>query len=738
MPANSSQTDKLATLGSKPDVEALAAEWKRASNESGVSSSLTWLDDIRYARWAGQTDDGKKHSNARPVDSPAWPFEGASDVRLRLADSVCNELSALLLAAYSRCDLRAQGTEMSDLPLAAAATTLLSYVKDNRLQADLLREAELGAQFACSYGWTAFFVGWDQRISKRTKQISFEEIAAMAMQGAQAQQSQVLAELPMLIQSPEGEDQAAAIIASLIELPMAQAKKFVRGLREEGVGELEEEYVSRNLPMVLALKPYEDICVPPETVDLQSARVVFRRCWHTELELREKVATAGWDEAWVESVCANASTGATFGSMYSSTAVGTRTLDRQNLIEVVYAYVKTMEGEAPVISYTVFCPRDPANAHDAPQYAIHERLDYSHGEYPFVEFRFERTKRALVDSRGVPELVLTDQDELKAQHDSLRDRTAFETLPPIRVIKRVGQPMKVAPGLPLPCTRPDDYSFLEPPARAPQTAFELINRIESRVANYFGLNHQLVPPVKAQMLQQARVNGWLSTWKAVFSQVFNLCLQFMSEEEIVRITRVPLPQNPTDLVGGFDLRVNFDVRELDADNVKAKLEALSKFAVPLDSTGQLNRGALTKLIIQAIAPEAASELILDQQDASQQMYRQIQADVGMMMLGNEPLYTENDPAAKAKLAMLQDAVGKNPKAQAALQGDQLFAALMEKYSKNLQMSAMQQDNAVIGRLGVTPLADEMAQQGGMLPAGPEPMEGPGGPEPVEPPMEGQE
>jgi hypothetical protein len=56
----------------------------------------------------------------------------------------------------------------------------------------------------------------------------------------------------------------------------------------------------------------------------------------------------------------------------------------------------------------------------------------------------------------VPELSRTDQDEIKAQHDSIRDRTSFETLPPIKIIKRVGQPSKVAPGFPLAVTRPED------------------------------------------------------------------------------------------------------------------------------------------------------------------------------------------------------------------------------------------------------------------------------------------
>jgi len=70
------------------------------------------------------------------------------------------------------------------------------------------------------------------------------------------------------------------------------------------------------------------------------------------------------------------------------------------------------------------------------------------------------------------------------------------------------------------------------------------------------------------------------------------------------------------------------------------------------------------------------------------------------MLGNEPSYTEKDPAAQAKLQYLQEIMSRNPKAQAALEGDELFGQLIENYTKNLQMSVMQQQNAQIGRIGV--------------------------------------
>ena len=81
-----------------------------------------------------------------------------------------------------------------------------------------------------------------------------------------------------------------------------------------------------------------------------------------------------------------------------------------------------------------------------------------------------------------------------------------------------------------------------------------------------------------------------------------------------------------------------------------------------------------------------------------------------MMLGLEAQYTENDPQAGVKMQAMQDIMSKNPKAQQAAQSDGVFQALFQNYQKNLQMSIMQQQNAQIGRTGVTPVGDELKEK----------------------------
>jgi len=658
----------------------------------------TKFDNIRFCRWSGQTDDGKKWSKWREEGNPAWPFEGASDVRLRLVDSTCNELSALLVTAYQRADINTQAANLQDLPLSTIANSLMNWVRDNKMANELRKEAELAAQYALQYGWTAFYVGWEQHISKRPQSISMEQIMGLAQQAG----SEQLSQLPMLI--VEQPDVAASIVQAALGIDLSECKRMVKELAETGETSYDEEYVSRNLPTVQALKPWDEIIFPPETADLQRSRVIFRRTWMSEVELREKITTDGWDPDWVERALQQIGKSST---LYNINLLPTTTMlvyngvNYNNMVEVVYAYQKSLDGKAPCIYYTVFCPQAASNRReDDASWAIYEKLDYAHGEYPFVEFRREQLRRAIADSRGIPELAMTDQDEIKAQHDSIRDYTAFATLPPIKVVKRIGAINKVGPGVQLPVTQRDDYTWMEPPAREPSTAFNLIKSVEMRHCAYFGVSHELVNPVRTQTLQQLLVNNWLMSWRGVFRQVFALCSQFLSPEEIAAITGgFQIPQNLSAIHNEFDINIRFDVKDMNPDYIDKKIQFLQVIS-QMDAGGAIDKNALTRMMLQAVAPEVANQLIVNQAQASQQMYKDVQSDIANMLLGNEAIYSENDPAAQTKMQFVQDIMSKNPKAQAALQQDENFKALFENYVKNIQMSLMQQQNAQIGRLGV--------------------------------------
>lgn len=705
------QTDKLVRATETPDINFLNDEYERSMNHGSNVARLIGNDDIRLARWAGQSDDGKKHSELRPEGDPAFPFEGASDVRCRLVDRTINEIVSILMTTFDRCQVRVSGTEAKDSEQAAGANILMSWLV-NKVRPELRNEAELIANYAMQYGWSAIHVFWEQEMSTRYQTVRLAEIAALAQQVAQQDPTSAIATLPDAIMDPAQEQYAADIFAAnlgqMVEA-LGDLKKLIRDLREQGKAEVPERYVSKNMPCFAALKPFDEISFPPETIDLQKARVVFRRTFLTEVEVRSMIETDNWDKEWVEEAVNTSGKTSPFTdpNVLPSAALLNYNIERnENLIEVVYAYSRSVDADnVPGIYCTVFCPTTQTD-----KYAKHELLGYAHGKYPFVPYRRERLRRPIMESRGVPELAMTDQEEIKAQRDSVRDRTAFDTMPPVLVKKRYGSLNKVAPGVHLPVTGPDDYRFMPPPQGKPDIAFSLIERVEMDHAAYFGLYHPNIVPAKTQTTQQAMVNNWLSVWSEAFSMAFQLSLQYMEPEQLERVTGMRLPQNVGDVSSMFDFSVKYDVRDMDTAYVIEKLKAISQFVLPLDRGGVVNYNQLVKVSLEAVDPDKAKDLIIDQGTANQKMYRDVQSDIGLMMLGNEPLYVENDPTAPAKLQMVQEIIGKNPKAQQAAQGDQFFNQLLQNYVKNLQMSAMQQQNAQIGRTGVQPVSDKMAQE----------------------------
>lgn len=695
-------TDKITFSNNEPNIHYLYDELHRSLFYGGNMSRLTTSDDQRMCRWEGQADDGKKHEEYLGYEP--FPWEGASDVRLRLIDNTINQLVTLLMSSWQRATIRVSGIEVSDAQQASAAQTLLTWVISNRLRADLEREAELWAQYTLQFGWSAVHIGWDRRIATKPDVITLEDIALAAQQG-----NGLLQKALDSIKSNPDSDMGKMLISEALGCSQKEAKRICKELNLNGKADYNMPYIQRNLPIVAALKPFDEIAFPPETVDLQEARVIFKRTFMSEVQFRSIALAEGWDEDFVEEAV---NTQGKTGFLQDSNliplinAVPNAMEKNNNLIEVVYSYARQLdESNKSAIYYTVFCPQV-----DNKLYGKHEVLDYAHGEYPFVEFRRERLRRAVVESRGIPEILYSEQEELKSQHDSIRDRTAIEVLPPLTVKKRIGIQNRIGPGQLLPVNSPDDYKFLQGPSGTPATAFSLMERIELKVAQQYGLYHPNVLPVQTQMTQQHAVNNFFLAWSSAYKQIFALCMQYMLPEEIERICGVSIQTSNLEINQMFDFSIKFDVREHDTDYVLEKLKAINQFVLPMDSAGAIDRNKLIRKLVEAIAPETAQDILIDQQSATQKQYKEVQNDLAMMMLGLETQYTENDPQAGAKMQAMNEIMSKNPKAQQMSQSDGVFQALLQNYAKNLEMSITQQKNAQIGRTGVSPIGDQFVQQ----------------------------
>ena len=685
-------TDVMARVGDEPNVSALTEELRRSATDYGVYARVENVENVRYCRWNGQTDDGKKWNDANR-NAPAFPWDGASDTRIPLADEVCNGLVDLCSTSFWRSMLRVSPTNISQLDQAVTAHNLMDWTVNARMYNDLTREVELLSQYLWTYGWAGVHVTWQQEMGQKEQYLTMDQVMALA---AQSPEGSVLADFPNLIANPEADDQSAELMmAAFPNLKKRRALKAIRELRDEGECDFPVPTMVTNKPMIAALAPWDELVFPPETTDIQSARVVFRRFYMTEAELLNKVEVEGWDAEWAQEAINTMGRFSDYAA-FTYGAVGlaeNSVLDRENLIEVVYSYQKAIDSDGiPGVCYTVFSPQV------GDKWGYFEALDYAHGQYPFVVWRSELIHRQITESRGVPEICATWQHEVKAQRDSIFDYTSLATLPPIEVPKTRGGNLKIGPAIQIPVLRRGEIGFLQPPAREPSVAFQLIAAIEAQTDRYFGRPTEKVPPVITQMRQQRLINNWLHGWTEAFRQVLSLTLQYIGPAEIQRITAsaTPLPQDVQD----FDVMLKFDIRELSTDLVTEKLKAISTLVLPLDTAGVIDRAKLISVALRAIDPTLASELVMQQGPAAQKMFNETNDEIALMSLGNPPQLRENDPTAAMRLQFSQQVLQSNPKYQAQLQQDPLFQANLQKYIENLQFSVQQQQNAITGRLGV--------------------------------------
>ena len=679
---------------SKPDLGELIKEYSRAGGIN-FTHIRTRADDVRFSVWAGQSYDGKKHQ--KNDTEQVFPWDGASDTRVRLADMICSENSDILTTAFTRGVLRASPTEVSDAGQAEAATTLLRYYRDNKLRNELRHEANLLANYGQQYGYGILHVKWDREITKRIETVTMEEIVAIS---EMAEGGTGLSQLPALVADPDNEEAAVDVLEAQLGIKRRRARKLVKQLRDNGQGELPTDIVTKNCPQIVALKPNEEVFFPPETIDLQSSRYIFRRCWHSEWELKQLENVYGYSSEWTKEVLkVNDGNQTTYMDPLSET-FDTHTGATEGLYEVVYCYRKEIDEDGVLnVHCTIFNPKVTT------KFGKEQILDHMSGHYPFVAYRRENVSRKLIDCRGVPDIVHTWQNEIKGQRDMLYDRASLMVFPPLTVPARMGQVYRLQPGSELPEMRPGEVKFLDPPRTNPGEALNVIDYVEKQCDQYFGRLNDNTNPVIAQAKMQSMVDNYTTTWSEAFTMMFRLVQEYISDQELARIAgiEVGLPSSQADIMGAYDFSVKFDVRELDQDYVASKMQAIIGL-LPIDSAGTVDRAKLMSIAVGMIDPVLGQSIMTDQRGAAQKTFDDVNKDIALMSLGNEANYTENDPTAAMKMQFMQQVVGSNPKYQEQLQQDERFQALLENYGKNLQQSVAQEQNKMIGRLGVQPVS----------------------------------
>jgi hypothetical protein len=619
-----------------------------------------------------------------------------------LADNIIRDHCAILTNAFFKSRVQIQPVESMDIDKRTAAEAVLKWLLFQHCLDDLRREVRLAAEFRETYGLAIMAVDWQQTTRTEIKRFTIEEAQMMV----QESQDPNLAALLEIVMDPLQEETAAELLGQVV--PELGKVSKVRALRDKGEVEWESPYIFESKPVWTALEAWEDVIFPIQTFSLQRAAFVARRELLNEVELRERAAVEGWDEDWVEEAVKHK-------GQLKRIHLNLHRTDQflfeqlRDLIEIWHVFRKENDPKTDAIRVT----RSVISYHIPDKAAVHELLPYAHGMYPFVEMPRERSTRPLLESRGIPELVQTAQEEIKIQRDYRADRASISILPPVRVPANRGKfDLVLGPGVQVPERRPGEIGWMDPP-RPDAGSIEVENATRFDVNNYFGRMADGVPPQMSMIHTQEMIDSYLLDMKLCVIQTMALAQQYMTPEEVSRVTgnaSLAFSASPQDIRGRFDITAEFDARLLDSEALGAKLDYLAKVLVPLDSFGVIDRAGLVKYMFQAVDPNMASMLVQDIGAATQQEIEDEQGAFAKIAAGTEPPMKEGGQNAQVRLQTLQQIIQSNPAVSQRYQQDEIFRRMLDARMQAFQFQLQQSQNAVIGRVGAQPALQQMAQE----------------------------
>ncbi len=523
------------------------------------------------------------------------------------------------------------------------------------------------------------------------------------------------------ILDPTLEDLAVAAVQKLFTyLPPDRTRQIVEDLRTTQMATFLDRQIGEKRPTLRTLIQGLNYFVLGRAGRLSKARGHLVIEIYSQADLESTAASNGWNEEFVTRAIG------TMGQ-FSALADGLRqkhvvedqeSTERQ--IEIwtttVYQYDETIKAGG--YYFTVLSPHlapVPGTTVTEADYAKHALLAYACGA-PFVQSRRMVEGPGLEDSRGVSEMVRSDQAIVKMLTDALIARAHLEVDPP-RAFVGMGW-SKVEgwnrPGARLENSTPvgADIKDLGPSRGNPAVGEGAIERVERTARRRFALPNTTdgSHPSAWQTRQTRMVKRFLTALGAAYTQLVVLCYQELNEQELAAIIG-HWPQLTLDDVLRHRVTLGFDVRGLDNDWRKDTLDTMIQL-LQIDKGGSIDTGLLIQLIGSLTDPTIMSAVTRDPAGASAAMYRKVQNDINDIMLGNPPPLVEMDATAGMQLKMAFQIIGQNEDYQQELQQDPKKAQNLKTYIQNLQHSEQEtQISPQQGRLGVAAPPQRPVQKG---------------------------
>lgn len=662
-----------------------------------------------------------------------FPWEGASDIRPYFIDDLILDDVDIMRTADKNCHMQTLPSNSTYQEQAVATTAVLDWVNRNLMAEELEREKELACQWRQHYGSSVIGVDWYLDFDSEVVNVGMQDLMQLAQMDPQvaamleyllsnqnrlspndiAAAAQMLAtyfpdldsptQVPEEVIDPTTRSNAPAPKPTpyTVSRTVRSSREALVSLMRTGQFAYERPYVKETRPCITALRTYQDVFFFRNTYDVQRLPWIVRRDVIPKTAVIDRSRYENWDPKFTREILERAGSTALLN-------LGLQTLFRfrdrlyvdemKELCEVYYGFYRGVDDKnRRQINVAIFHPNFELLGRELP-------LPYLHGRYPFVLCQREKRSRSALESRGIGDISMTAQAEIKLQKDSRNDRTAISTLPPLQVpLGRGKQQYKLGPRAQLGVMRPGELSWLPPPP-LDQTTYQTETSIRQDVYNYFGKSMEGVDPNKALRKNQRLIDGWLSELRQVHVMVYQLCMQYLPDEDWLTASgdQAALPaRDRKSIQRNLNLVLEYDAKDLNQEFVLQKLQLIQQMLVATDAAGVIDRAGLTQYAARALDPALARQLIQPQQQVTQQEINDEQDQLSKIADGIEPPMYTGGQNAQLRLNVIQNTMQQQGYIN-ALRQNPIAMQLLQRRVQNLQQQVMQQQNAITGKLGVAP------------------------------------
>lgn len=665
--------------------------WHTQVTEDDLIGSRERYQQAFDCVWDGANASGVALNSGK---EEAWPFEGASDQRLRWGETAFRDHLALVSIAISSAEIEITCGGSPEEQERARALKLLLRGLMNALgsagYAEIL--AMLRYMMCDSPAVAALDVQWRRRLTLGVAELNADELAD---------------EYGMMAKNLGESDSAAKIAfraalageAGLGELnKVRQFLMSAKGVREDDVDEVLKALYedgecealvtigSNEGPEVKALRYIDDFCVPRVTDDFNYASPWFRSEWVTESQLKERIVGDDWDPEWVEETL-------NYKGYELFTERGTTAVeDVKDLINLVWCYSAETNERGETVRYVTVLSH--ANGSAFGKRVVRTRR----GNWQTAFFRREVRTRNITDARGLAELSAPSQGVAKGIRDMAANNALVGSLPPVKAKGARVRNVLIEPFAFIPMGQSDDLAFMQPPAY-PAAAEKAEDKIHKELLHYLGVSDG-----ESDVTERRRefMFWFLEQWRDFLVLLLEVTQDNASDEFVTRATQTADAKGvkAQDVSGRFAMTLKLDPTNIDNEKLITKVNAVAQVLQSIDREGVVDTSPFVRHVLTMLFPDMSGAALRSPEQLTQDDIRDEEQNFVKIKAGLMPqMDTTGHWRYQARLEWHQRMQQENPDAIA-----EMSPASQEMYQR--WISALEQmvtqfgENAEIGKTGV--------------------------------------